>query len=82
MADVQGNAPATNDATPRVGFADRVAAKAVEVRVLRLLLTLLALPFYVLGVVVAFVWLAVKWCCAAVAVGFADVKAKRGDAAG
>lgn len=58
-------------ATP--GFADRVAAKAVDVQIVRFLLSVLALPFYVLGAVAAVVWLAVRWCYAAIVVGFADV---------
>lgn len=62
-------------------YVDRVADRAAEVQVVRLLLSLLALPFYLLGAVVAVVWLAVKWCYAAVLVGFADVKGRR-DAAG
>lgn len=64
------------------GFADRVAAKAVDVRIFKLILSLLALPFYVLGVVAAVVWLAVRWCYAAVIVGFADVTKQDGADAG
>ena len=58
-------------------FVDRVATKAVDVRVFKVLLTLIALPFYVLGFLAAVVWLVVRWCVAAVIVGFQDVK--RGD---
>jgi len=52
---------------------DRVADRADEVQVLRLLLSVLAFPFYVLGFVAGAVWLAVRWCYAAVSVGWADV---------
>ena len=49
---------------------DRVAARAAEVQFVRLLLSLLALPFFVVGVIVGVLWLAVRWCYAAVMVGF------------
>ncbi len=69
-----------------MNYVDRVAERAVQVRVVVLLLSLLALPFYAVGFVVAVVWLALKWCYAAVLVGFSDaaVKFDRGgdDAAG
>jgi hypothetical protein len=58
-------------------FPDRVAAKAADVRPLRLLLSLLALPFYVLGIVVGVAWLAVRWTYAAVVVGFTDATDRR-----
>lgn len=66
-------------------FPDRVATKAADVRVGRLLLSLLALPFYVLGFVIGVVWVAIRWIFAAVVVGFADVGTIRrvsGDDAG
>lgn len=62
-----------------VTFPARVAARAVEVDVVKVLLSLLVLPFYVVGAVAAVVWLLVRWCYAAVLVGFADVT-KRGGA--
>lgn len=58
-------------------FPERVAVKAADVRLLRLVLSLLALPFYVLGAVAGFVWLAARWIYAAVVVGFADVTDRR-----
>jgi hypothetical protein len=61
------------------GVVQRIQQQAVEVRVLRLVLSALAAPFYVAGVVVAVVWLAVVWCIAAAQVGFVDVRARRGD---
>jgi hypothetical protein len=63
------------------GFADRVAAQALDVRMVPMILSLLAFPFYLIGVIAAVVWLAVRWCYAAVKVGFADVK-NRGAGAG
>lgn len=63
-----------------VGFADRVAARAVDVRIVKLLLSLIALPFWLLGMVAAVVWLAVRWCYAAVIVGFTDVTNRGADA--
>lgn len=61
---------------PRLGFADRVGERASQVKFVTLLLSLIALPFYVLGVVVAIVWLAARWCYAAWLEGFADVAKK------
>ena len=58
-------------------FMDRVASKAVDVRVFKVMLSLIAVPFYVIGVLAAVVWLVARWCVAAIIVGFQDVK--RGD---
>lgn len=58
------------------GFADRVAAEATNVRPVRALLVLLARLFYVLGVVIGAVVVAVVWSVAAVKVGIADVRAR------
>jgi hypothetical protein len=55
-----------------VSYPERVAAKAVEVKLARVLLSVLAAPFYVLGWVVALLVVVVMWCVAAVQVGFAD----------
>ena len=57
---------------------DRVQSQAAEVRVLRVVLSVLAAPFYVVGLLVAVLWVAVTWCIAAAQVGFGDVR-KRGD---
>lgn len=58
-------------------FPERVAVKAADVAVAKVLLTILALPFYVLGFVVGVVWVAMRWIFAAVVVGFADVNTRR-----
>lgn len=58
-------------------FAERVAARAVEVDLGRLLLTLLAVPFWLIGVVIGVAWVALRWMVAAVAVGVADVRDRR-----
>ncbi|MEM9516031.1 MAG: hypothetical protein AAGA42_14360 [Actinomycetota bacterium] len=58
----------------QASFPERVAQRATEVQVARLLLSLLAVPFYVLGFVVGVVWLAIRWIYAAVVVGFADAR--------
>lgn len=59
---------------------DRIATKAAEVRPLRVLLSVLAAPFYVLGVVAGLLLVVGAWCYAAVLVGVAD--ARRRPAAG
>ena len=53
-------------------FVDRVASQAAEVQLLRVLLTVIAFPFYVIGFVVAVLWVAARWIYAAAAVGFTD----------
>lgn len=64
-------------------FPERVANRAADVKFVQLLLTIVALPFFVLGLVVGLVWLAVRWCYAAVLVGFEQVAVKAdGDDAG
>lgn len=57
-------------------FADRVAAEAVDVRPLHALLTALAFVFYVLGLLIGAVIVAVSWSVAAVRFGIADVRAR------
>lgn len=57
-------------------FPERVALKASDVAVAKVLLTLLAVPFYLLGFAVGAVWVAVRWIFAAVVVGFGDVHAR------
>jgi len=58
-------------------FPDRVAAKAADIKVARILLSLIAVPFYVVGIVVGVAWLAIRWTFAAVVVGFSDACGKR-----
>jgi hypothetical protein len=64
----------TKTGTP---FGQRVAERAGQVRVAGLLLSLLALPFYVLGLAAACVWVLIAWSIAAVQVGFAEVNDRR-----
>lgn len=56
---------------------DRIAAQAVDVRPLRVLLSVFAAPFYVIGFVVGLLIVAAMWCYAAVGVGVADARARR-----
>lgn len=60
---------------------DRVAAAAQNVKPLRLLLAVVAFPFYLLGLLGGLVVVALTWIAAAVQVGFADVR-RRGDGDG
>lgn len=62
------------------GLTERVALKAVEVKPLRVLLSVLAAPFYLLGAALAVLVVLVMWCVAAVQVGFGDVKNRSRDA--
>jgi hypothetical protein len=61
-----------------LAYTERVAERAAEVRFVQLLLTIIALPFFVLGWVVGLIWLAVRWCYAAVLVGFEQVAKREG----
>ena len=63
----------TTEPSAPASLADRVAARAADVRFARLILSLLALPFYLLGLIVGLLVLAARWCYAAVIVGVADV---------
>ena len=62
-------------------YVERVAARAEQIKFIQLVLTVLALPFFIVGVIVGVVWLAVRWCYAAVIVGF-ETSVKRDDDAG
>lgn len=53
---------------------DRVAAAAQNVKPLRLVLSVLAFPFYLLGLLAGFVVVVVMWIVAAAQVGFSDVR--------
>ena len=55
---------------------DRVAAAAAELKPLRVLLTVIAFPFWVLGLAVGLAWVAVTWCYGAIKVGVADAKGR------
>lgn len=58
------------------GTVDRVAARAASVPFARVLLTLLMVPFYVLGFAAGVAWAAISWSWAAVVVGFGDARAR------
>lgn len=53
---------------------DRVAAAAQTVKPLRLLLSLLAFPFYLLGLLAGLVVVVAMWFVAAAQVGYVDVR--------
>lgn len=61
-------------------FADRVADQAREIRFVRVLLTVLATPFFAIGWLVGMIWVAFTWVLAATAEGF--TQAKGGEPAG
>lgn len=58
------------------GFVERVAEQAPKIRPHKLILTLLAVPFYVLGIVWALVLVCVSFAVGAFKVGLADGKAR------
>lgn len=53
-------------------FQERVAAKAVEVSIPRVLLSIPAWVLWLVGAAVGLVWFLLSWCFAAVVVGFSD----------
>lgn len=55
-------------------FVERVAEQATQVRPLKAALTLLALPFYLLGWVLGLLWVVVLFAVGAVKVGIADAR--------
>lgn len=63
------------DTTP-TSFSARVAVQAAELRPLRIVLTVLAVPFYVLGVLLGLLFVAVLWAVGAVRVGLDDARSR------
>ena len=61
-------------------YPDRVARAAAELRPVRVLLTVVASPFYAAGFVAALVWLALVWFLAAAQVGWVDARSRGGQA--
>ena len=57
-----------------VAFVDRVAASALQVRPVKVLLTLLALPFYALGWLLGLLVVVAMFALGAVKVGIADAR--------
>jgi hypothetical protein len=57
-------------------FVQRVASKASGYDPVQAVLTVLALPFYLLGILVALVWLSATWLYAAGVTGFGDARAR------
>lgn len=66
--------PATPPATP--AFLDRVAERATIIRPARLVLTLLAVPFYVLGWLLGLIYVAVMFAFGAAKLGIADARTR------
>jgi hypothetical protein len=57
-------------------YSARVAARAASIRPLRAMLTVLAVPFYVLGLLAGLVFVAVLWALGAVKLGLVDARAR------
>ena len=57
---------------------DRIAAKAATTRPLRIVLSIIACPFYVLGLLLGVLIVAFSWCYVAVGVGIDDARKRRG----
>lgn len=57
-------------------FVERVAAEAVAVKPMRVVATVVAVPFWVLGMVAGLVWFCCVFAAGAVKVGFTDVRGR------
>lgn len=57
-----------------MGYVDRVAEQALKVKPVKLLLSLLALPFYVLGLVAGLVVVVFVFAYAGIKTGVRDVR--------
>lgn len=53
-----------------------IAERAAGYRPVKAVLTVLAVPFWLAGLLAALVWLAVTWCVAASVQGFDDMRAR------
>lgn len=62
-------------------FTARVADRALEVRPLRVVLSVLAAPFYALGWIVGIAVVGIVWCYAAAQVGWGDARRRPDDQA-
>jgi hypothetical protein len=58
---------------------DKIAERATSYRPMRALLTVLSAPLYVLGFLIAMLWLAGTWMWAAAATGFVDARDRAGE---
>jgi hypothetical protein len=57
-----------------VGFVDRVAEQALKVRLARVLLSVIAFPFYVVGLFVGVLLISASFMVAAARLGIADMR--------
>lgn len=57
---------------------ERIATKAATFDPVRVLLTVLAAPFYAIGILVGAIWVVCSWVFAAVALGVQDARGRRG----
>ncbi len=55
-------------------FVEKVAEKAADYKPARALLTLIALPFFVMGALAGVLWMAGTWIWAATVTGFIDTR--------
>lgn len=65
----------SDDAVPE-SYSARVAAQAATIRPARAVLTVLAVPFYVLGLFAGLVLVSVLWAAGAVKLGLLDARAR------
>jgi hypothetical protein len=77
VADGMGNVEIVVDA--KVSTFDQIQARAAEIRPARVLGSILAFPFWLIGIVIGFVWWLLTLAGAAVAVGFVDGRRRSGD---
>jgi hypothetical protein len=59
-------------------YPDRVASRASELQLAKIVLGVIAAPFWLIGFVAGLLWLVLLWIIAAVQVGFTDSVRRRG----
>ena len=64
------------DTSAVASFPERVAARATTLQPARIALTVLAAPFYLVGLVAGLIWVMIVWIASAVAVGVDDVRSR------
>jgi hypothetical protein len=55
---------------------ERIASRTARVPFVRVVLTILAAPFWLIGAAVAAAWFGIVWVCMAFMVGFGDVRGR------
>jgi hypothetical protein len=61
-----------------ITFPERVAQRAASISIAKILLTILAAPFYAVGLLVGVLWVAAAWAVSAGMLGVEDMRSRSG----